>query len=447
MPQHRVPARPSRVVRAVLSGTLVCAVAPALALAGSASPAEAAVKTTKYAFYALGYGTSATAGQVALRSAPTAYSVMGCTRAAGLTRTNNLAQSVTGQSKVVAARSEQRTYLTKAGDTVLTSSSTAASATLGSSALGIRITGLRSVATASATKKGRLHASSTFTFADITPVGPLVLPYPLDQPASVILKQLATKGPITIPGVGILRLGAQEAATNATTARATGTGLQVHLFGADLLNRTADDSDVVLIRTYARLNKAATRGVFTGGPWGVDASAAGGLAAVGRNPSAPLPCEGTGGRVVSSALAGLDLASRGQLDVNGLRNRIYGRQGVPKKGQTGWTESTIADVNLAGVLRVNGVRALAKVVRTKNGRVATSSTQHIGSLSVNGTKRAAPSPGQSFVIPGVAKVEVPKPVRSATGIRVTALRITLLGGTAVRSVINLGNAEVNARYR
>ena len=64
-----------------------------------------------------------------------------------------------------------------------------------------------------------------------------------------------------------------------------------------------------------------------------------------------------------------------------------------------------------------------------------------------GQLRPAPNPGQAFEIPGVARVEVPRRVLTANSVKVTALRITLLDGTAAGTVINLGNAQALARYR
>lgn len=440
------PCSPSaRATRAVLSGLLVCAAGSTLAVAGPVSSANAATSYSSYALSAHGFSSQVDANLADLKSDPTAYSVLGCSRKTGYTRTNDLTQLVTGGAKVDAARTEQRSYKNSAGYTVLTSTSTAAAATLGSSTLGIRITGLRSVAKVYATKAGKLHASSTFTFADIAPVGPLTLPAPLNQSASTILKSLAANGPLLIPGVGVIKLGAQGAVANSSAAQAAGTGLQVHLFGADQLNGTSDDQDVTLVRTYARISKIATNGLFSGAGWGIDASAVNGLVAVGKNPYTPLGCEGTKGAVVKGSLAALDLLSTNQVKVDGLQNQVYGKQNSPTGGLTGWTENAIAEVDLAGGVHIEGIRARAKAVRSKSGKVTQASTQVIGSITLNGNQQTVPSPGNSLTIPNVATIAVPKPEKTSNGIRVTALRITLLGGSAAQSVINLGNATVSVR--
>ena len=108
----------------------------------------------------------------------------------------------------------------------------------------------------------------------------------------------------------------------------------------------------------------------------------------------------------------------------------------------------MASLRLAGgALDVSGVRAVAKVVRTSDNRFLRYWGQSIGTLKVNGELRRVPNPGQAFEIPGVARVEVPRRVLTANSVRVTALRITLLDGTAAGTVINLGNAQALGRYR
>lgn len=67
---------------------------------------------------------------------------------------------------------------------------------------------------------------------------------------------------------------------------------------------------------------------------------------------------------------------------------------------------------------------------------------HILSISSNGSPQTIPSSGV-LEIPGVAKLEQNVVTTTKRGISVTALRITVLGGTQVGSVINLGHAKVS----
>ena len=441
--------------RRLLTGTALAAVAATGltgALAGPAAAAPAKKQASSYVFTSFGYGTRVVSALAGLESGPTSYSEIGCTRAMGLTRGNTLPTAdLNGLVQVQGLTTDQRTRVSSRGDRVTRSEAKAASVTLGGGLTGIKITGLRSVTQAWVTRKGQMRASSAFTFADIVPTGTTVLPPILDLPTSTILSQLKL-GAIQVPGVGSIALGRPIVKRGSTYAKASGDGLRVHLYGADGHNGGGDDSDVAVLHNFSRVVSGAPRGVISGGPWGMDAKVLGGLASVGKQPSTPIPCQGTGGRVVTQSLAGLNLLNLGALDVGVTRNRIYGTQNGPrvrraKKSVRAWAENRVADVTVgSGAVRVSALRAYASVVRA-NGRTVSRSQQSIGSVTVGGRAHAVPSPGQSFEVPGVARIEVPRPVRKKAGIKVVALRITLLGGTTAGSVINLGNAELYARYR
>jgi hypothetical protein len=436
------PARPVTRALGVLLSLLTCA--SALVVVGS--PAEAAVRTSRYLLAASGYGTRILSPTLGLQSAPTAYSVIGCGKATGITRTNSIAEEQTDQVRVGAVTTSQRSLLLN-GSSIARSITTVASVTVGTPELGLKITGLRGISDARADRSGRLSASYDFTFSSISGLG-VDLPYPLNRPVDVIVRQLTSGGPVVIPGLGELSLGSGGRSVTRTYARATGVGLQLLHYGPDQKKGTPDDSDVTLVRSYAFLSKAAPYGVFAGGAWGIDATALNGAVQVGRNPYTPLHCQGTGGTVRSQSLAGINVLGLNQLEVGAMTNRVYGRQGLPTRGITGWDESRVASLRLAGgKLDVSGVRAVAKVVRTSDNRFLRYWGQSIGTLKVDGELRRVPNPGQAFEIPGVARVEVPRRVLTANSVRVTALRITLLDGTAAGTVINLGNAQALGRYR
>lgn len=439
------PAR--RLTGAALGAALVLC-SSLLAVAAPAPRADAAVQTSPYLASASGYGTRVTATEVGLQSGPTAYSVIGCFKATGLTKGNHIdATDLSSQVQVGAVTTLQRTVRTSTGYTVSRSATSIASVDLGSPTLGLRITGLQGISDARASASGRLTATNSFTFAGIQPRGPITLPPPLNQGADAILRTLATRA-IVIPGVGVLSLGQRQTYASRSFARATAAGLNVHLFGSDQLNGTPDDSDVTLSRSYASLSTSAPHGVFGGGAWGVDGSLLGGASNIGRTPYTPLHCQGTYGKIQTQSLVGLNLVNQNQLVIGAMRNRIYGRQGVPTRGLTGWDESTVASVGLGGgAVQVSGIRAYAKIVRSSANRFYPSSSQSIGSLTVNGQTQAVPKPGRSIEVPNLVRIEVPAPVRTVNAVKVTALRLTLLGGSAAGTVINLGNAQASARYR
>lgn len=437
------PGRPSTRALGALLSLLTCA--GALVVVGAA-PADATLRTSRYLLAASGYGTRVQSGTLGLQSAPTAYSVIGCGKVTGVTRTNSVTEAHTDQVQVGAVTTSQRSvYLN--GTSIARSITAVASVNVGTDDLGLRITGLRGISDARADRYGRLSASHHFTFTGISGLG-VDLPYPLNRPVDVIIRQLTGGRPVVIPGLGELSLGSGGRTVTSSYARATGVGLQLLHYGADRQKGTADDSDVTLVRSYAFLSKAAPYGVFAGGAWGIDATALDGAVQVGRNPYTPLHCQGTGGTVRSQSLAGLNLLNLDQLEIGAMTNRVYGRQGIPTRGITGWDESRVASLRLAGgALDVSGIRATARVVRTSDNRFLRYWGQSIGTLKVNGQTRAVPNPGQALEIPGLARVEVPRRVLTANSVKVTALRITLLDGTAAGTVINLGNAQALGRYR
>ncbi len=441
--------RRRRVRRLLATGLGLAVAASSLTLVSGSAPASAATKkvVTKYAFSSTGFGTKVTATDVALRSGMTAYSLIGCTKLAGVHNANQVAAgNLNNQVHIGAVTTDQRSLVTKAGSSMVQSVTKVSSIQIGDNSLGFRITNLQGTSRAYATRAGRLNAASTFTFGSLTPLGGTSLPPPLDKPADVIIKQLTANGPVTIPGLGVVKIGRVAKAVSGLAAQSGSIGLEIHLFGQDQANGGGDDSDVLIGRSYARINKSATHGVFSGGAWGLDGSLLNGTAVLGRNPFSPMQCEGTHGKVRSTALASLNLANLNQLVVGTLRNRVFGVQGTPKGGASGWTESSAAGLNLGGgKLQMTGILARAKVIRSSSNHYYPTAVQRIGSIKANGQTQHIPSPGQSVTIPGVAKIEVPKPVKTTHGITVVGARITLLGGSAANTVINVASAKLEMR--
>lgn len=422
--------------------------ASTVVVASGASPASAATRrATKYAFSATGFGTYVTSTNAALSSGRTAYSLIGCTKLAGIHNANTVSSSnPNDQVHVGSVNTSQRSTVTKAGSSVVTSVTKVSRIDLGDSTLGFRITNLAGTSRAYANKKGKFNAASTFSFGSLQPLGGTSLPPPLDQPADVILQQLKANGPVTIPGLGIVQLGHVGKSVGKYGAQSGSIGLQVLMFGQDQARGGGDDSNVLIGRTYARITKLAPHGVFSGGTWGMDGTQLDGTVALGRNPFTPMQCEGTRGKVKTSSASDLNLANLNQLLVGSVKNRVFGVQNTPTGGATGWTESSANGFNLGGgQLRMNGVLARAKVVRTKTNHYRIVAIQQIGSITANGTAQPVPQPGQTLTIPGVAKIAVPRPVKTARGVTVIGARVTLLGGSAANTVLNIATAKLQVR--
>jgi hypothetical protein len=408
---------------------------------GTASAASAAT-TSRYTFSAASYGTQVTAQLAGLRSGPSSASGIGCTKLVPRTSANSASDAEqNAQLRTGKVQTRNSTFRDASGRTGARSVTVIDSAVLDGNDIGLSITGLRGQSTTSATDAGTLEAGSTLTFTalDLTGAGADLLPPELrrllDGPANAVLAQLRAHQPIEIPGLGVLRLGDGVERTTSSSAQATQAGLQVELYGLDGVRGGGDDSVVTLAHTSSRTSSASPYGILLGEAHGLDATAADGSVAVGEQVIASLPCEGTDGTVRTSSLAQLDQPKLNDLSVGGLQDRVYGDQ--TNGGVTGWTEASIASLDLGDDLHVRGITARSTVTRTATGTIQRRATHRIASITSHGQSYAVPAPGRTVVIPGVARVEVPRTVSTPTGARVIGLRITLLSGTAAQSVVNL----------
>lgn len=423
------------------TGTAYLGAAPGLA-------AAATTTVTPYAISASAYGSKVDSGLTGLRSGATAPAGIGCTKLVGDDRRNSLAAS-DASPQVITKGTRNRSFSlrTDAGRVLVRSTSDITTTRVGDGSLGLVIQGLQGLSVVSATKEGTLSASSDFTFADISTTGTdaTSLPTPLqgllNGPTQDVLDALGAGRTITVPGLGVIRLGAADKTVTSTVAEADSAGLEIDLFGADRAAGGGDDSVVTLGVTKARLSKSPTKGLFSGSARGLQANTPDGTVLISPKSVASIPCEGTSGQVRTRALAAVDVLSLDQLAAAGLQNRVFGVQDTPQGGRTGYTESTVASVSLGDQLTIRGILARARVVRTATGTIQRLPTQEIGSIRANGTTYPAPEPGAPLVIGGVAKIEVPEPVSSTYGLQVTGLQITLLSGSRAGAVISLANTR------
>jgi hypothetical protein len=154
--------------------------------------------------------------------------------------------------------------------------------------------------------------------------------------------------------------------------------------------------------------------------------------------------------VKSKALAAVDIPG---VQLGALQGRAFGD--VNQLGEvTAWTEGSVAHVALGSgdtALTIDGIV----------GRVNLATNRH-GGLVKRDTEGTIPGvltfQGQSYTLPLGSAPELPPELGAlisiqtgitdqsdARGLKVTALRITLLSGTAAGTVINLGNAKASVR--
>lgn len=419
----------------------------------TATPAQARLSETDYGFQTTAYGTRVLAEQVELRSARTAFSYISCTRLAGIDRNTTVDDvanvNANDMIKVGAVVSKNETYR-EDGRVGVKGTNTIARVELGpEDGPQLLIRGLETTANAWA-RKGKLHTSTSIDSLPIevtldgqtpgtgTPLDDL-LTGASDGIQGVLEALQENAGEIEVPGLGTLHIGYERNTVKKRYAAAS-----TYVLRIDLDN----GSTVALGRAWARITRDVPAGVFHGVGYGAQIDALDGVVKIGRLATRALPCAGTHGKARESHLAGLDLGAAGMLRLGALTGRSYGVQ--RKDGSAvGWTEGQVAGITLGTgetQLEIDGIVGRAKVRQTRGGKVLKSAKgTTIGSMTVGGEKQALPDPGQAIEIPGLAIIETNLVDRSKRGIKVTAVKITLLDDTPGASVIKLGNAQVRIK--
>jgi hypothetical protein len=380
-------------------------------------------RTTTYAFQGSGFGTRVIGGQIPAGSNTTAYQNLNCTNQAGLDRTNDVADAtVPGLGTVSGVKT--RVWTTqKHGVTASHARHTIASITIASNGLGtLSLKAIRSDAKA-------FHDAAGFHGTTATSVGSITLTPSGGLPPQSFPAPTPNQ-PVTIPGLATISLGTTRTTHGAHGATANALGLRIDV--------VPSGSTVKVARSHAEINDGLTVGIFNGHSNATRVpQALSDIAHSGPNPLSLMPCVGTGGRLQTKALADLDIG--GQLVVSGLSSSQKSNQSDGKAH--GFERAKIAKVDLGGgQLIVNAIVGKATVTRTSDGWVRTAKGTQLGSITANGQEQTFP-PSGVIEIPGVAKLERKVVTTSKTGIKVIALRVTLLDGSG--AVINLGEAKLN----
>ena len=329
----------------------------------------------------------------------------------------------------------------------------------------LTINGLTTTATAWATTDGQLHATrtprcSTSTWSCrprvlrstgrsrelLELVNGTVAPT-LDQ---VIALLQQNSGAIEIPGLGTLELGYSRTGVGARQAVALALSLRVTLYGLDGVAGGADDSTLKIGRSYAKIIGDMPHAVMGGSGWAADADLVGGLAHIGDIVPKQLPCQGTDGETRTKAL---DAATIPGVSIGGLQGSANGR--ITKIGRVrAWTQGQVAHVALGAgdtALTIDGIVGRVNLVTDRRGRLVRRDTEGTipGVLTFQGQSYTLPL-GEAPALPPelAALISIQTGITDQSdnrGLRVTALRITLLDGTAAGTVINLGNAKANIR--
>jgi hypothetical protein len=149
-----------------------------------------------------------------------------------------------------------------------------------------------------------------------------------------------------------------------------------------------------------------------------------------------MPCQGTAGAVVTRSIAHAHPA--GTVSATGLE--VSERAGFGGGAASAYERATVDSVQLTSELEVTSAVAKAHVVKDSSGYHTDVDGTSTGLVVYNGDPVKIPDSGV-VRIPGVAKIESGLVTRSARGISVTALRVTLLSGDG--AVVEIAKASVS----
>jgi hypothetical protein len=384
--------------------------------AGAAAPDRA----TSFAFQSSGFGSRVNGGKIPVGSSTTSYQHIGCTNLAGRDKVNDVADAtVPGLGTLSGVRT--RTWTTmRHGVAAAHSTHSIAELTLGSSGVGsLTIDAIHSLSKAFHDRSG-FHSTTSTTIGDITftPTAGPPQTFPAPTPDQ----------PLTIPGLATITLGRSSSQHGSLGASASADALVVDV--------VATGTKVKVAHTHASIGGGLTSGIFRGHSNATRVvTALTDLAHSGPQPLSLMGCLGTRGHRVTKSLAAVDVG--GQLVVTGLSSSQ--RSSQDPRGH-GFEQASIARVNLGhGQLVVHGIVGMATVEQTASGLSRSAKGTQVGSITAGGKTVRFPRTGV-LQIPGVAKLERHVVSRSATGIKVVALRLTVLDGSG--AVINLGEAQL-----
>lgn len=446
----------------LLRRVVATAAATGVALTGAvvltAAPAQATLKKieTPYVYKGSAYGTRVTLGdpgQGGLTSGRTAWSFLGCTTVAPVSRNQgSFGGRVNDNSMISVGAIESSTASYRKPRRKVFGSRSVNRATeivLGSEdGPRLEIAAARTVANAF-NKNGSFRSTADFDLVGVSQNGIIPdgsdTPGPLDQLLDAIdqgddqlveavVQNAGTDG-IDIPNLGtVYPAGSAQTRSNHRMARSSAYGIRVVL---------DNGSTVTIGRAWATIQKAGPAGVFGGNAYALESAVADGTLRLGRTPFQILPCPGTGGKWRTNSLAQLTGAEA--LNAEALSAQTLGR-GFADGRAVARARARVNEVTIGERLVIEGVVGQVNVFQNTAGRVTrrTLSGTRVAAITVDGEAMVVPAPGESLMIPGVATVTaaVRRPL-GKRGLMVHALRVELLDGTG--AVFNIGTAKARIK--
>ena len=324
--------------RLALRGALLAMVSTVILLPGGpghAAPvvpsaaSAAAPRPTNFGLHAMGYGTLIKGGQIPASSGATGFAHIACTTLAGIDRSNGVANvTIPGLGEISTLETNVQTK--KKGKTVTAVSRhvlagiTLAEAELGSLELGA----------VESTAKVWHNATGFHSEVD-TKVAGIVLTRPGEDPQVI---SIPTPGqPVEIPGLLRITIGETHVNKKAHSIFARAQGLFVEILPTN--------TKVKIALSRARMTDEIVNSIMSGFAAGFRGKVLDPVLRIGANPFKNVPCEGSGGKIRSASLVGLDIPSA--LNVDAAKVRVFGNQ-VGRRRARAWTEATIAHVSLGG---------------------------------------------------------------------------------------------------
>jgi hypothetical protein len=349
-----------------------------------------------------------------VNSGRTAYSVLACTKLAGLDHRNHVTGARLDRlGDVSAVRSH--TWTTRANGVVTThSTNSIARVTIG------RATVKGVTATTRAWHDGSgFHASARTSVASITGPGGQSLPLPTPGNSTVI------------PGIARISVGSNATGRDRAYAAAQAIALRI----------TVIPTGTKVIAGYAgsRIDGDVTGGLFHGFANGSQVHVLGHTATSGRTSLLPISCPGTRGAVETTGT--LTHTNSLGASLSGLNSSVYGVQ--HRASADGFTRARVAKATLFNSrLKISGVVARANVTLQGDGtHVRTDQGTRLGGIFLNGNRVRVGSDG-AVRVAGLALIHTDVVTRSANGIDVVGVRVKLLSGAHKGSVIDLAHATL-----
>ena len=382
---------------------------------------------TDFGLKATAYGTKAVGGEVPANSDRTAFSWVSCTRMAGKSRFNHVAQA--GIDPVTRATEiRSRTWTTRKDGVVSSWSRNYIEKLTIEGAVGtLVIEGIRA-RTRSWHDATGYHSWARTSVASITGPGgvDLTVPSPGDPP-------------LVVAGIATISAGVEKARQGARYAQAKAVALKI------LVDET--QTRVTTSYAFSRIDGGVTGGVFGGHANGSQVRALDGTVTSGRTSLLPVPCQGTRGNIKVNDTAEVSLPNIATLEQ--VRSAVWAVQENKFGAAEGFARNKVEKARFDAIgekaLVISGIVANAHVVRRDNGTISRDARGTIAKITVNGNPRPVPGVGEVLTIQGVARISGPEIDKVKHGIDVVAVTIKLLGGPEVGSIVELGHGLLRIR--